>query len=87
MSLPENKFGLITSIKKMNVIGQDVIHHYQPTLAVDSGVYHPDVVDQFTYLGSTMRSKGALHAEISMRRAKVAAVIIKLNMTVGITYS
>ena len=30
-STPETKFGLTTSIKKTNVMGQDVTHHYQST--------------------------------------------------------
>ena len=56
------EFELIISIKKTNVMGQDVIA--PPSVNVDNVTL--DVVDQFIYLGSTITSNLTLDAEIHM---------------------
>ena len=56
------EFELIISIKKTNVMGQDVMA--PPSINLDNVTL--DVVDQFIYLGSTITSNLTLDAEIHM---------------------
>ncbi|XP_077865244.1 uncharacterized protein LOC144351808 [Saccoglossus kowalevskii] len=58
-------FGLTISIKKTEVLGQDVPS--SPSISIDGEVI--DVANHFTYLGSTVTSK------IDKRIAKAAAVM------------
>ena len=57
------EFELTISIKKTNVMGQDVIA--PPPINTDNVTL--DVVDQFIYLGSTITSNLSLDAEINMQ--------------------
>ncbi|KAL8604133.1 hypothetical protein ACOMHN_047345 [Nucella lapillus] len=54
-------FGLTTSLKKTNVLGQDV--DTPPVITIDN--YQLDVVHQFTYLGSTISDNLSLDVEIN----------------------
>ena len=69
------EFGLTISIKKTNVIGQDVI----VPLSINIGNVTFDVVDQITYLGKKITSNLSLDAEFNMRIAKAAAVMSMLS--------
>ena len=57
------QFKLIISIKKTNVVGQDVTA--PPSVNIDNVTL--DVVDQFIYLSSTITSNLSLDAEINVR--------------------
>ena len=70
------EFGLTISIKNTNVKGQDVV------MSPSVNNVTLDVVDSFTYLGSTITNKMSLDAEISIRIAKAAAIMSKLNRKV-----
>ena len=72
------EFGLTISIKKTNVMGQDVPS--PPAVTIDNVVL--DVTNHFTYLGSTITSNLSLHAEINKRIAKAAAVMAQLSKRV-----
>lgn len=48
-----------------------------PTIAIDG--YNLKVVENFTYLGSTISSSLSIDAEINGRIAKAAAVMARLN--------
>ena len=73
-----NEFGLTIRIKKTKVMGQGIVS--PPSINIDSVTL--DDVDIFTYLCSTIDSNISLDAEISIRIAKTAAVISKLNRRV-----
>ena len=66
------KFGLTISIKKTNVMGQNI--PAPPTISIKSEVL--EVTDQFTYLGSTVSSNLSLDSEIDKRIAKAADVFV-----------
>ena len=68
-------FGLTISLKKTNVLGQDV--DISPLITIDN--YELDVVHQFTYLGSTISDKPSLDAEINQRIGKVATMLGRLT--------
>ena len=70
--------GLTISITKTKVMGRSIVS--PPSINIDN-VTH-DAVDGFTYLGSTIDSNLSLEAEISIRIAKAAAVMSKLNRRV-----
>ena len=72
------EFGLTISIKKTNVMGQDVPS--PPSISIDD--QELEVTDQFTYLGSTIASNLSLDVEISKRIAKSAATMSKLSKRV-----
>ena len=72
------QFGLTISIKKTNVMGQDV--PAPPSISIDNEEL--EVTDHFTYLGSTVANNLSLDAEISKRIAKATAVMGKLNKRV-----
>ena len=65
------EFGLKISLKKTNVMAQDAGH--PPTIAIDG--YNLEVVENFTYLGSTH----SIDVEINSRIAKATEVMAKLN--------
>ena len=56
-------FGLTISLKKTNVLGQDTME--LPAITID--YYELDVVEQFTYLGSTITDNLSLDTEIDKR--------------------
>ena len=74
------EFGLTISLKKANILAQDA--ETPPVITINNTVL--EVVDSFTYLGSTVSSKASLDAEISSRIAKAAGVMAKLNKRVWI---
>ena len=71
-------FGLTISLRKTNILAQGA--ESPPVITIDNTEL--EVVDTFTYLGSTVSSSTSLDAEISCRIAKAAAVMAKLNKRV-----
>jgi len=69
--------GLTISLKKTNILAQDA--ETPPVITINNTEL--EVVDSFTYLGSTVSSKVSLDVEISSRIAKAAG---KLNKRVWI---
>ncbi|XP_068739485.1 uncharacterized protein [Montipora capricornis] len=67
-----------TSLRKTNILTQSA--EFPPVITI--GNTELEVVDTFTYLGSTVSSSTSLDAEISCRIAKAAAVMAKLNKRV-----
>ena len=55
-----NDFGLTISLQKINVLGQDTME--LPAITTDD--YELDVVEQLTYLGSTITDNVSLDTEI-----------------------
>ena len=72
------EFGLTISLKKTNILAQDALT--PPVITIDNTEL--EVVDSFTYLGSTVSNKASLDVEISSRIAKAAGVMAKLNKRV-----
>ena len=72
------EFGLIISLKKTNVMGQDVSE--APSISI--GDYTLEVVEDFTYLGSTISSNLSLEAEINKRIGKAASATSRLSTRV-----
>ena len=72
------EFGLKISLKKTNVMAQDAGH--PPTIAIDR--YNLEVVENFTYLGSTISNSLSIDVEVNRRIAKAIAVMAKLNQRV-----
>ena len=72
------EFGLIISLKKTNVMGQDVSE--APSISI--GDYTLEVVEDFTYLGSTISSNLSLEAEINKRIGKAASAMSSLSTRV-----
>ena len=71
-------FGLTISLKKTNVLGQDT--ETPPVITIDD--YEPDVVCQFTYLGSTITDNLSLDAEIDKRIGKAASTLPRVSARV-----
>ena len=69
-----SEFGLTISIKKTNVLGQNV--NSLPHITI--GEHTLDVVDNFTYLGSTISSCLSLDTELNTRIGKAAAAMSRL---------
>ena len=67
-------FGLTISLKKTNVLGQDV--DTPPVITIDN--YQLEVVHEFTYLGSTITDNLSLDAEINKCISKVAMTLGRL---------
>jgi len=72
------EFGLTISLKKTNILAQGT--DTAPDITIDNT--HLEVVETFTYLGSTVSSSLSLDTEISSRIGKGAAVMSKLNKRV-----
>ena len=72
------EFGLTISIKKTNVMGQDVPS--PPAIRIDNEEL--EVSDHFTYLASTITSNLSPDAELDKRIAKAAAVMAQLSKRV-----
>ena len=71
-------FGLIISLKKTNVLSQDV--DTPPAIYIDD--HQLEVVHQFTYLGSTISDNLSLDAEINKRIGKAATTLGRLTTRV-----
>ena len=71
-------FGLTISLKKTNVVGQDV--PTPPTIVIEN--YQLEVVHQFTYLGSTISDNLSLDVEINKRIGKAATTLGRLTLRV-----
>ena len=75
------EFGLTISLRKTNILAQGAESPPpSPIITIDNTEL--EVVNNFTYLGSTVSSPNSLDAEISRRIAKAAAVMAKLNKQV-----
>ena len=70
-------FGLTISLKKTNVLGQDTME--LPAITIDD--YELDVVEQFTYLGSTITDNLSLDTEIDERIGKAATTLCSPHFT------
>lgn len=68
------EFGLTISLKKTQVMGQDVSS--APSISI--GDHTLEVVDNFTYLGSTISSNLSLDNELNTRIGKATAVMARL---------
>ena len=71
-------FGLTISLKKTNVLSQDV--DIPPVITIDN--YELEVVHQFTYLGSTISDNLSLDAEVNKRIGKAATTLGRLSTRV-----
>ena len=71
-------FGLIISLKKTNVLAQDV--PAPPVITIND--YELEVVHQFTYLGSTITDNLSLDPEIDKRIGKAATTLAHLTSRV-----
>lgn len=71
-------FGLTMSLKKTNVVGQDV--DIPPVITIDNCKL--ELVNQFTYLGSTISDDLSLDAEIKKRMGKAATTLGRLTTRV-----
>ena len=78
MSCYSQTTGGTVSLKKTNIMAQGA--ESPPSITI--GDTQLEVVDAFTYLGSTVTSSTSLDAEISSRIAKAAGVMAKLNKRV-----
>ncbi|XP_022093240.1 uncharacterized protein LOC110980661 [Acanthaster planci] len=73
-----SEFGLTISLKKTNVMGQDVSQ--APSIGI--GDHTLEVVEEFTFLGSTIASNLSLNAEISKRIGRAASTMARLSTRV-----
>ncbi|CAH1226359.1 CD209 [Branchiostoma lanceolatum] len=73
-----NDFGLIISLKKTEVLGQDV----EAPPAITIGDYELKAVNHFTYLGSTASNNLSLDKEIDKRIGKAATTLARLTTRV-----
>ena len=71
-------FGLTISLKTTNVLGQDTME--LPAITIDD--YELDVVEQFTYLGSTITNDLSLDTEIDTRIGKAASTLARFTSRV-----
>ncbi|XP_067881216.1 uncharacterized protein [Heterodontus francisci] len=74
-----NEFGLTISLKKTNIMGQDV----RNAPSINIGDHALEVVQEFTYLSSTITSNLSLDAEIYKRMGKASTATSRLAKTVG----
>ncbi|XP_068756498.1 uncharacterized protein [Montipora capricornis] len=72
------QFGLNISLKKTNVMDQDT----NDRLSISIDGHHLEVVESFTYLGSTMSNTLSLDAELNSHIAKASATLAKLKKRV-----
>ncbi|XP_052253146.1 uncharacterized protein LOC127859679 [Dreissena polymorpha] len=73
-----SEFGLTVSLKKTNIMSQDASN--LPCIKI--GDYTLEVVEDFTYLGSTTRENLSIDTELSKRIAKASATMAGLTMRV-----
>ncbi|GAA6107151.1 uncharacterized protein LOC118407100 [Tachysurus ichikawai] len=69
------EFGLTISLKKTNVMIQDA--DSPPTIAIEG--YNLEVVENYTYLGSTISNSLSVDTDVNGRIAKASAVMARLN--------
>ena len=72
------EFGLTISLKKTNIMAQDV--STIPTITIGDHIL--EVVDKFTYLGSTISNNLSLDAELNVRIGKAATAMARLTKRV-----
>ncbi|XP_063585836.1 uncharacterized protein LOC134763209 [Penaeus indicus] len=72
------EFGLTISLRKTQVMGQDVSS--APSISI--GDHTLEVVDKFIYLGSTISSNLSLDAELNTRIGKAATTMARLTKRV-----
>ena len=72
------EFGLTISLKKTNIMGQDV----SSIPCISIGDHTLEVVEDFAYLGSTISSNLSLDAELSTRIGKAATAMARLTKRV-----
>ena len=72
------EFGLTISLKKTNIMGQDVTEVPQ----IRIGDHTLEVVETFTYLGSTIANNLSLDAELSSRIGKASTAMSRLRKRV-----
>ena len=77
-SRASQNFGMTISVKKTNVMGQDVTS--PPSISVSGSAL--DVVHEFTYLGSTVRDDLSLDSEINRRIGKASTIFARLSKRV-----
>lgn len=77
-SQARKEFGLTISLKKTNVLGQDT--PAPPVVTIDD--YELDVVQEFTYLGSTITDNLSLDTEIDERIGKASTNLARLTKRV-----
>ena len=68
------EFGLTISLKKTNILGQDVCS----TPCISIGDHTLEVVEAFTYLGSTISKNLSLDAELNTRIGRAATSMARL---------
>ena len=73
-----NEFGLTISIKKTNVLGQNV----SPAPSISIGDSSLDVVEEFTYLGSVISCSLNLDLELNGRIGKASSIMGRLSRRV-----
>ena len=73
-----SQFGLTISIKKTNLLSQDL--SAAPSISI--GDCTLDVVEHFTYLGSNISSNLSLDTELNMRIGKASAAMARLTKRV-----
>ena len=73
-----SQFGLTISIKKTNILDQDV----SAATSISIGDCTLDMVEDFTYLGSNISSKLSLNTELNMRIGKASAAMARLTKRV-----
>ena len=72
------EFGLMISIKKTNILGQDVSS--APSISIGDNTL--EVVESFTYLGSTISGNLSLDTELNSRIGKASAAMARLSKRV-----
>ncbi len=73
-----DEFGLIISLKKSNIMGQDV----SSTPCISIGHHTLETVEDFTYLGSTISSNLSLDDELNTRIGKASIAMARLTKRV-----
>ena len=77
-SRPAKTLGWIISLKKTNVLGQDILA--PPVITIND--YELEVIHQFMYLGSTITDNLSLDPEINKRIGKAATTLTCLTSRV-----
>ncbi|GAA6071721.1 uncharacterized protein LOC117871822, partial [Tachysurus ichikawai] len=72
------EFGLTIILKKTNVMVQDA--DSPPTITIEG--YNLEVVENYTYLGSTISNSLSVDTDVNGRIAKASAVMARLNQRV-----
>ena len=70
-------FGLTISLKKTNIMGQDV--RSVPDISIGNYTPSKSIVEYFTYLGSVISSSLSLDPELNVRIGKAATMMARLS--------